>query len=57
MAMKKFINDPLDLTPELLEGFEIAHGDKIAIQSEKLVVRATPKDKSKVALLTLGGAG
>ena len=24
MAMKKFINDPLDLTPELLEGLEIA---------------------------------
>ncbi len=57
MAMKKFINDPLNLTSELLEGFAIAHGDKIAIQSEKLVVRATPKDKSKVALLTLGGAG
>lgn len=57
MAMKKFINDPLDLTKELLEGLEIAHGDKVAIQSEKLVVRATPKDESKVALLTLGGAG
>ena len=57
MAMKKFINDPLNLTHELHEGMEIAHGDKIAIQSEKLVVRATPKDKSKVALLTLGGAG
>ena len=38
MAMKKFINDPMDLTSELLEGFGIAHGDKIAIQSEKLVV-------------------
>jgi len=57
MAMKKFINDPVNLTAELLEGLEIAHGDKIAVQSEKLVVRATPKDKSKVALLTLGGAG
>jgi len=57
MAMKKFINDPLNLTSELLEGFEIAHGDKIAIQSEKLIVRAKPKDKNKVALLTLGGAG
>lgn len=57
MGMKKFINGPLDLTFELLEGLAIAHGDKIAIQSEKLVVRATPKDESKVALLTLGGAG
>ena len=57
MAMKKFINDPLDLTPELLEGLAIAHSDTVKIQSDKLVVRATPKDESKVALLTLGGAG
>jgi len=57
MAMKKFINDPLDLTPELLEGFKIAHGDKIDVVSDKLVVRANPKDESKVAVLTLGGAG
>ena len=57
MAMKKFINDPLDLTSELLEGMAIAHSGTIAIQSEKLVVRATPKNPNKVALLTLGGAG
>lgn len=57
MAMKKFINDPIDLTPELLDGFQIAHGDKISIESDKLVVRANPKDESKVAILTLGGAG
>ncbi len=57
MAMKKFINDPLDLTPELLDGFQIAYGDKIAVQSDKLIVRATPKDESKVAIVTLGGAG
>ena len=29
--MKKFINDPDNLTQELLEGYAIAHGDKIAI--------------------------
>ena len=57
MAMKKFINDPAALTPELLEGFQIAHSDKIEIQSEKLVVRANPKDQDKVAIMTLGGAG
>jgi len=57
MAMKKFINDPLDLTTELLEGLAIAHGDKIAVQSEKLIVRANPKSEEKVAILTLGGAG
>jgi len=57
MPMKKFINDPGDLTSELLEGFCIAFGDKIALESEKLVVRARPKDQGKVALVTLGGAG
>ncbi len=57
MTMKKFMNDPENLTSELLEGFEIAYGDKIALQSEKLVVRAVPKDDKKVAIVTLGGAG
>ena len=27
MKMKKFINDPENLTPELLEGFAAAHSD------------------------------
>ena len=57
MPMKKFINDPADLTAELLEGFCIAFSDKIALESEKLVVRARPKDPGKVAIVTLGGAG
>ena len=57
MVMKKFINDPSDLTPELLEGFCIAFKDKVALESGKLVVRVAPKDPSKVAIVTLGGAG
>jgi phosphoenolpyruvate---glycerone phosphotransferase subunit DhaK len=57
MAMKKFINDPTDLTAELLEGYVQAYGDKVALQSGKLVVRAAPKPKDKVAIVTLGGAG
>jgi len=57
MTMKKFINDPADLTPELLEGFALAHQDKVAIESGKLVVRRVPKPKEKVAIVTLGGAG
>jgi dihydroxyacetone kinase-like protein len=55
--MKKFINDPKHLTRELLEGFAIAHGDVVKLQSEKIVCRAAPKPASKVALVTLGGAG
>jgi len=57
MTMKKFINDPADLTPELLAGLQIAYSEKIQLVDEKLVCRATPKDESKVAIVTLGGAG
>jgi dihydroxyacetone kinase-like protein len=57
MVMKKFINDPGNLTAELLEGFSLACGDKVKLESGKLVVRARPKPQEKVALVTLGGAG
>jgi phosphoenolpyruvate---glycerone phosphotransferase subunit DhaK len=57
MTMKKFINDPRNLTRELLEGFEIAHRDIITVKSEKIVCRSQAKAANKVALVTLGGAG
>ena len=57
MDMKKFINDPKDLTKELLEGFAIAHGDVVTVKSDKIICRARPKPADKVALVTLGGAG
>ena len=57
MAMKKFINDPTNLTAELLEGYVQAYGDKVALKSGKLVVRAAPKPQDKVAIVTLGGSG
>jgi len=57
MAMKKFINDPANLTAELMEGYALAYGDKIRLESGKLVVRAKPKSPDKVAIVTLGGAG
>ncbi len=57
MPMKKFINDPANLSPELLEGLIQAYPRKVALESEKLVVRAKPKDESKVAIVTLGGCG
>jgi dihydroxyacetone kinase-like protein len=56
MPMKKFVNDPENLTPELLEGFAAAFGHKIAVQG-KTVMRAKPKSDDKVAVVTLGGAG
>jgi len=57
MAMKKFINDPANLTTELLDGLCTAFSDKLTLVSEKLVCRAAPKDSDKVAIVTLGGSG
>jgi dihydroxyacetone kinase-like protein len=55
--MKKFINDPKNLTRELLEGFAIAHGNLISVKSEKIVCRTIPKPENKVALVSMSGAG
>lgn len=57
MTMKKFINDPQNLTTELLEGYTLAYADKVRLEAEKIVVRARPKSADKVAIVTLGGAG
>jgi len=57
MPMKKFLNDPDNLTVELLEGYALAYADKVQLVSEKIVVRTHPKPQDKVAIVTLGGAG
>lgn len=57
MPMKKFINDPANLTKELLEGLTMCYKGKVKLVNEKIVMRTTPKDESKVAIVTLGGAG
>lgn len=57
MTMKKFINDADNLTAELLEGYCAAFADRVKLTSNKIVVRAEPKDENLVALVTLGGAG
>jgi len=57
MAMNKFINQPDDLPAELIEGFALAHRDKVQLAGDRLVVRARPKPAEKVALVTLGGSG
>ena len=57
MVMKKFINKPENLVAELLEGYALACGDKIRLENERLVVRARPKAKGKVGVVTLGGSG
>jgi len=57
MPMKKFINDPANLTKELLEGLTLCYSGKVKLVNEKIVMRAVPKAEDKVAIMTLGGAG
>ncbi|MDR3060754.1 MAG: dihydroxyacetone kinase subunit DhaK [Dysgonamonadaceae bacterium] len=56
-VMTKFINEPENITKELLEGYVLAYNDKVALAGENMVVRAQPKDPGKVAVITLGGSG
>jgi len=57
MPMKKFINEPRRLVPELLEGLAMAFPDKIALAGEGIVARAQTKSADKVRIVTLGGSG
>ena len=57
MAMKKFINDPANLTAELLDGLVQCYPNQLALKNERIVVRANPKPADKVAIVTLGGSG
>lgn len=53
----KFINDPEQITAELLEGYVMAYSDQVKLAAENIVVRANPKGDDKVAVVTLGGSG
>lgn len=55
--MKKFLNDPKRVVPELLEGFALAYPEKVRLSGTNTVVRANPKAAGKVRLVTLGGSG
>lgn len=57
MPMKKFMNDPANLTAEMLEGLAMAYSDKVKIVNERIVVRSKPKAEDKVALICFGGTG
>lgn len=57
MAMKKFVNAPENLVPELLEGFVLANQGTIRLADNNLVVRVHPKPAGKVAVVTMGGSG
>lgn len=53
----KFINNPENITAELLEGYVLAYPDQVKLAAENIVVRAQPKSEDEVAIVTLGGSG
>lgn len=56
--MKKFINDPYDMVDEMVEGFALAHEDKIRkIEGVRTLVRNEMPIKGKVGLVSGGGSG
>jgi dihydroxyacetone kinase-like protein len=55
--MKKFINEPRRIVPELLEGLALAFPDKIRLAGDGIVARAKTKSANKVRIVTLGGSG
>lgn len=57
MRMKKFLNDPKNVVRELLEGYVLAHPDKVKLSGAGTVVRVAPKAPGKVRLVTIGGSG
>jgi dihydroxyacetone kinase-like protein len=57
MRMKKFINDPKQVVPELLEGFTLAYPRHVKLSGTNTIVRSTPKPAGKVRVVTLGGSG
>ena len=57
MRMKKFINNPNHLVPELLEGFTLAFPRHVKLKGTSAIVRATAKAAGTVRVVTLGGSG
>jgi len=55
--IKKFINNPEEITQETLEGYVMAYPDKVKLEGENVIVRSEPKSEDKVAIVTLGGSG
>jgi dihydroxyacetone kinase-like protein len=56
--MKKLINDPDAVVREALEGIEAAHGDRVRVGYDPMViVRADAPVQGKVGIISGGGAG
>ncbi|MDR3269021.1 MAG: dihydroxyacetone kinase subunit DhaK [Tannerella sp.] len=53
----KFINEPENITAELLEGYVLCYPEKVKFGGSNIIVRARPASTDKVAIVTLGGSG
>lgn len=57
MKMKKFINNPENLTEELLKGYALAAADYVDILEDNMVVSKALKDADRVTIVAYGGTG
>lgn len=57
MAMKKFINDQANLTPELLEGFAAANKDLVTLGPDRMIINNKLETADRVTIVTQGGSG
>ncbi len=57
MKMKKFINDPANLTDELLDGLVLANKDIIYREENNLIVNKKLDSADRVTIITHGGSG
>jgi dihydroxyacetone kinase-like protein len=56
--MKKLINKPEDVLADALKGVAAAHPDELRVDHQhRVIYRAQPKDRGKVALISGGGSG
>lgn len=55
--MKKFINNPQNLTDELLEGFAEANPDTVELADRRLIVNRKLSEADRVTIVGMGGSG
>ena len=55
--MKKFINNPQNLTDELLEGFAAANPDTVELADRRLIVNRRLSEADRVTIVGMGGSG
>jgi len=55
--MKKFINDPANITDELLEGFALSQPELIRLEKKRIIVNTALDKADRVTIVAIGGSG